>query len=297
MLTAASSREPPDAICCRNLRPKRCSRFRLPATPPHAPPCHGVNRHLPGGRYLALPLQTDAVTHGAARARLLPASGPAGAGAVWTTRSVREAWATPGTANSAVTVRTGQLPRLFGVSAQDVMEEFVPLDTLWPRRPGQLGTTLRQAGTLAACRHARWKPALCTQAARHMQRSRTWCCRRFVLTGSLAKLAEHCQLGCARSSVAFLRLRPKACASFVSNGVCSQLLASQVLACRPPASHGLADIAGWRVFDAPSAVTTCMRFTGFTARRNWPASWPSRIRRCGPYRFNSMDARQVLRNE
>ena len=67
---------------------------------------------------------TDAAGHHHGEIRLAPADllRPAeacrpcrcwGCGA---TRSVREAWATPGTQILAVTVRTGQLPRLFGVS-------------------------------------------------------------------------------------------------------------------------------------------------------------------------------------
>ena len=157
-----------------------------PATPPHAPVllplvANVLTATLPGGRYL-LPATLQpmllAITHG--EIRLAPADllRPAEAcpalpvlGLCGATRSVREAWATPGTQILAVTVRTGQLPRLFGVSAQDVMEEFVPLDTLAP--PAWVASwaqRLRQAGTPAACRHA-LETGLCTQAARHMQRS------------------------------------------------------------------------------------------------------------------------------
>lgn len=62
-----------------------------------------------------------------AEARRLPMLGLSGA-----TTGIRYAWATPGTRILLASVQPGQLPRLFGLSGQAVIEDFVPL----PRAPG-----------------------------------------------------------------------------------------------------------------------------------------------------------------
>ena len=281
-----------------------------PATPPHAPAllplvANVLTATLPGGRYL-LPATLQpmllAITHG--EIRLAPADllRPAEAcpalpvlGLCGATRSVREAWATPGTQILAVTVRTGQLPRLFGVSAQDVMEEFVPLDTLAP--PAWVASwaqRLRQAGTPAACRHA-LETGLCTQAARHMQRSPDLVLPQLCLDWPLARLAEHCQLGVRQFERQFLRAYGQSLRQFRQQWRCSQLLASQVFgmsfASKP---RPWADIAlDGAYFDQAHFSRDMRRFTGYSpaqlARQlaeQDPALWP--------YRFNSMDARRVL---
>ena len=62
-----------------------------------------------------------------AEARRLPMLGLSGA-----TTGIRYAWATPGTRILLASVQPGQLPRLFGLSGQAVIEDFVPLDALAP---------------------------------------------------------------------------------------------------------------------------------------------------------------------
>lgn len=282
----------------------------LPTSPPHAPALLPLvatilDATLPGGPYL-LPATLQpmllAITHGEIRlapadlhmpAQLcpsLPALGVCGA-----TRGVREAWAVPGTHILAVTVRTGQLPRLFGLSADEIMEEFVPLDALAPPDwVADWAHALQEAATPSACRQV-LETGLCEQATRHAQRNTDLALPAAWLHWPLARLAEHCQLGIRQFERQFQRGYGQSLRQFRQQWRCSQLLAAQVFGDSPPAlSRRWADIAlDGAYFDQAHLSRDIRRFTGYSpaqlARQladNNPALWP--------YRFSSADARRVL---
>ena len=160
------------------------------------------------------------------------------------------------------------------------MEEFVPLDTLAPPAWVARNVCARLApGCLPPCAGNRLvhpgRPPLCSAAW-------TWCCRSFAWTGRWPRLAEHCQLGVRQFERQFCAPMAKACASFVK-WRCSQLLASQVFGMSSASKPRPWPISRWmaRILIKPTSAATCVGLPA-TARRNWPASWPSRIRRCGP---------------
>lgn len=222
-----------------------------------------------------------------AEARRLPMLGLSGA-----TTGIRYAWATPGTRILLASVQPGQLPRLFGLSGQAVIEDFVPLDALLP--PGwasEWAEQLLQAATPAQQRqqleHGLWRAH-----TRHDQQPADLALPISLLARPLLELADVFSLSPRQFERQFLRSYGQSLRAFRQQARWSQMVIRQVFGRQTLARW--ADIAADQAYCDQAHLSRDMRrFTGYTPahlRRQLAADDPA----LWPYRLSPADALRLF---
>lgn len=209
---------------------------------------------------------------------ILPPLGLCGA-----TRGMRYAEATPGTRILIVSVLPGQLPRLFGLPAVEVIDVFVPLADLLPGRAlAELSENLAAAPSTAA-QVACFTAFLLTLQAAQEKRGADLILPDSWLFRPLAEIAAAFDLGPRQFERRFNHSYGQSLRSFRQQARCSRMLADRVFGRRQIADW--ADIAAAAGYcDQAHLSRDLRRFTGYSpallGRRlaaDDPALWPYRL--------------------
>ena len=210
--------------------------------------------------------------------RLLPQFGLSGA-----TSGICRASATPGTRILLAAVLPGQLPRLFGLPASAVIEEFVPLADLLP---GPLLAELSEK--LAASATPDEQLAHCTDFLLALQAMQARRAADLVLPESwlfrpLAEIADAFALSPRQFERRFTHSYGQSLRAFRQQARCSRMLVDLVFGRREFAAW--ADIAAsGGYFDQAHLSRDLRRYTGYAPARlgrqlaaDDPALWPYRL--------------------
>lgn len=210
--------------------------------------------------------------------RRLPRLGLSGA-----TSGICRASATPGTRILLAAVLPGQLPRLFGLPASAVIEEFVPLADLLP------GPLLAEfSEKLAASATPDEQLALCTDFLLALQAMQAQRAADLVLPESwlfrpLAEIADAFALSPRQFERRFTHSYGQSLRAFRQQARCSRMLVDLVFGRREFAAWAdIAASAGY--FDQAHLSRDLRRYTGYAPARlgrqlaaDDPALWPYRL--------------------
>lgn len=243
---------------------------------------------LPGGPYLLPAMQQPmllVILSGEIRLQLpdgdslrLPQLGLSGA-----TSGTRLATATPGTQILLAAVLPGQLPRLLGLSASAVSEEFVPLSELLPRQClAELSEKLAASATLTS-RVAHCADFLLALATTQAQRSADLVVPEDWLFRPLTDIANAFALSPRQLERRFSHSYGQSLRTFRQQARCSRMLIDLVFGRRQFAAWvDIATSAGY--FDQAHLSRNLRRFTGYAPARlgrqlaeDDPALWPYRL--------------------
>ena len=243
---------------------------------------------LPGGPYL-LPATLQPmlliILSGEIRLQLpdgssrrLPQLGLSGA-----TSGICHASATPGTRILLAAVLPGQLPRLFGLPASAIIEEFVPLDDLLPR---PLIAELSEK--LAATDSPSEQVAHCEEFFLALQAMQTWRTADLVIPENwlfrpLTDIADAFALSPRQFERRFRHSYGQSLRAFRQQARCSRMLVNLVFGRREfDAWADIAARAGY--FDQAHLSRDLRRYTGYAPARlgrqlaaDDPALWPYRL--------------------
>ncbi|MBS1161242.1 MAG: hypothetical protein H6R15_3661 [Proteobacteria bacterium] len=243
---------------------------------------------LPGGPYL-LPATLQPmllfILRGEIRLQLpdgnsrrLPGFGLSGA-----TSGTRCAAATPGTQTLLAAVLPGQLPRLLGLPASAVSEEFVPLSELLPRQNlAELSEKLAASAALTS-QVAHCADFLRTLAAAQAQRGADLVVPENWLFRPLTDIADAFALSPRQLERHFRHSYGQSLRAFRQQARCSRMLVDLVFGRREFAAWAdIAASAGY--FDQAHLSRDLRRFTGYTPALlgrqlagDDPALWPYRL--------------------
>lgn len=220
-----------------------------------------IRRELPDGDYLRL-----------------PQLGLCGA-----TSGTRCASATPGTQILLATVQPGQLPRLFGLPASAISEEFVPLADLLPRQmlaelSEKLAASTTQSSRVAHCENfLQALPAMQAQRTADLVVPEDWLFR------PLTDIADAFALSPRQLERRFRHSYGQSLRAFRQQARCSRMLVNLVFGRREFAAWAdIATSAGY--FDQAHLSRDLRRFTGYAPAmlgrqlaHDAPALWPYRL--------------------
>jgi AraC-like DNA-binding protein len=208
----------------------------------------------------------------------LPQLGLSGA-----TSRTRRANATPGTQILLASVLPGQLPRLFGLPASAVIEEFVPLVDLLPRPMlTELSEKLAASASLSS-RVAHCESFLQTLPAMQVQRASDLVVPEDWLFRPLSDIADAFALSPRQLERRFRQSYGQSLRAFRQQARCSRMLVELVFGRRQFAAW--ADIAtSTGYFDQAHLSRDLRRFTGYAPAllgrqlaKGDPALWPYRL--------------------
>lgn len=219
----------------------------------------------------------DPVTDGC-QSIVLPRFGLCGA-----TRGTRTAEATPGTKILLVSFKPGQLPRLFGLAAQEIIEEFVPLADLLPHHVLDDLSAQMASVDSGSAKAAHFETFLLDLRAAQLKRSADLVLPEHLLFCPIGDIASAFNLSPRQFERHFVRSYGQSLRTFRQQARCSKMLVDLVFGQRTFANWAsIAADSGY--FDQAHLIRDFRRFTGYTPKtlgqrlaEDDPALWPYKL--------------------